>query len=370
MKRNTSLDILRSLAILLVLCNHLIPFQKNQTPHLVVKLISGVISVLTLGGWCGVDLFFVLSGFLVSGLIFNEYSQTGKIRPARFLIRRGFKIYPGFIVFIGFTFFIEKIIKFHITGENYPAIDYLKDLLFLHNYLGGRWGITWSLDVEEAFYFLLPVFLLVMIATNKLSVKTLFLTYLFLLLFGIAARQYLNVIYPKYNFDIHYGYTHYRLDALFYGVLLSYLYHHQKSLKAFIGKHQIIIVGVSIILILPNFLFKRELNSWMSVVLLATNPIAFGGLIMPALDSNLPLLSNKLLAYIGKSSYAIYLWHLFLNGYAIKLCSASNSPGHYFVYLAVYFISSIVVGILLTHLVETPFLNLRNRLFPAKINAV
>ncbi len=370
MKRNPSLDVIRSVAILLVMCNHLIPFQKNQTPHLVVKFIWDVISVLTLGGWCGVDLFFVLSGFLVSGLIFNEYSKTGKIRPARFLIRRGFKIYPSFIVFIGFTFFIEKIIKFHITGENYPAIDYLKDFLFLHNYLGGRWGITWSLDVEEAFYFLLPIFLLVMIATNKLNVKALFLTYLFLLLLGIVVRLYLNVIYPDYNFDIHYGYTHYRLDALFYGVLLSYLYHHQKNFKAFIWKYQIIIISISIILILPNFLFKRELNGWMSVVLLATNPIAFGGLVVLALDSSLPFLSSKLLAYIGKSSYTIYLWHLFLNGYATKLCLASNSTGHYFVYIAVYFVGSIVIGVLLTHVVETPFLNLRNRLFPAKINAI
>ena len=58
-------------------------------------------------GWVGVDLFFVLSGFLVSGLLFQEYQRHGKIRVGRFLIRRGFKIYPSFYVFIAAVIYIQ-----------------------------------------------------------------------------------------------------------------------------------------------------------------------------------------------------------------------------------------------------------------------
>ena len=57
-------------------------------------------SVWLRGGWIGVDIFFVLSGFLVSGLLFNEQQRTGLVRVKNFLIRRGFKIYPSFYFLI------------------------------------------------------------------------------------------------------------------------------------------------------------------------------------------------------------------------------------------------------------------------------
>lgn len=82
--RNTGLDLLRLVAILLVLGRHLLPGYENNT----------FLSIWRTGGWVGVDLFFVLSGFLVSGLLFEEYKKRGSLDLKRFLIRRGFKIYP------------------------------------------------------------------------------------------------------------------------------------------------------------------------------------------------------------------------------------------------------------------------------------
>ena len=77
--RLQEIDFLRGLAILIVLFRHhwLTSFTFNF-------------------GWAGVDLFFVLSGFLVSGLLFSEYKKFGDLKPFRFLVRRGFKIYPMF----------------------------------------------------------------------------------------------------------------------------------------------------------------------------------------------------------------------------------------------------------------------------------
>jgi peptidoglycan/LPS O-acetylase OafA/YrhL len=77
--RNERLDILRCIAILLVFGRH--------------GFIYGTWMNV---GWAGVDLFFVLSGFLISGLLFNEYQKTGEISLKRFYLRRGFKIYPAF----------------------------------------------------------------------------------------------------------------------------------------------------------------------------------------------------------------------------------------------------------------------------------
>jgi len=81
--RNRSLDVLRGIAILLVLGRHF-----NYFP------------LWRQAGWIGVDLFIVLSGFLISGLLFQEYKNTGKLDVRRFILRRGLKIWPSYYLLI------------------------------------------------------------------------------------------------------------------------------------------------------------------------------------------------------------------------------------------------------------------------------
>ena len=84
--RNKRLDILRCIAVITVILHH-----------------SGESSFFTRVGWIGVDLFFVLSGFLISGLLFSEYKKRHSISLKRFFIRRGLKIYPAFYAFLLLT---------------------------------------------------------------------------------------------------------------------------------------------------------------------------------------------------------------------------------------------------------------------------
>src|SRR5438046_3761325 len=91
-RRNVQLDFLRGVAILLVILRHTVLFHVPGWEALLVQF-----------GWAGVDLFFVLSGFLISGLLFSEYRQNGMIRFARFALRRALKIYPAFYFFVLFT---------------------------------------------------------------------------------------------------------------------------------------------------------------------------------------------------------------------------------------------------------------------------
>jgi len=93
--RLPQLDVLRAAAILLVLGRHMAPkhFQDlHSLEDIAPAWVRLGLETLQRGGWIGVDLFFVLSGFLVSGLLFQEHLKTGEMSPARFLIRRGFKI--------------------------------------------------------------------------------------------------------------------------------------------------------------------------------------------------------------------------------------------------------------------------------------
>ncbi len=107
----------------------------------------------------GVDLFFVLSGFLISGLLFSEFQKSGEIRVGRFLVRRAFKIYPAFY----FLFFFSTIGFFVLSHGHLPATNkVIGEATFTQNYVDSLWGYTWSLAVEEHFYLFLPLLLLAM----------------------------------------------------------------------------------------------------------------------------------------------------------------------------------------------------------------
>ena len=362
--RNKALDVLRGVAVMMVVFSHVVLISKADAGRSVFKYVRLFFSFLTVGGWSGVDLFFVLSGFLVSGLLINEFKKSQTIQPGRFLIRRGFKIYPGFIVFILLTFLIETV-GANFSGARFSQNDYIKDLFFIHNYFGGRWDHSWSLDVEEAFYFLLTGLFIILTRSKNLTFRTLINTYFFLVIIGVLGRLLANYYYPETNYDVHFHFTHFRLEALFFGVILSYLYHFKKeALFGFFEKYKALIIMVTSILILPNFIFHRQFNRWESVVLLSTNPIAYGLLIILAIRSKNTFFNNRLLSFIGRSSYAIYLWHPFINIYVSHYFNTSKS--HFLIYIFIYAVISVCVGYMLTKIVEEPLLKLRDRLYPSK----
>src|SRR5262245_20229087 len=134
--RSARLDVVRAVAVLLVVIHHLEPAPT-----------TGVLAFFHRGGWMGVDFFFVLSGFLVSGLLFRDYQQTGRVRAGRFLLRRGLKIYPAFWVFM--------LMTAAVFGSRISLGAYLTELAFVQNYHPAIWQHTWSIAVEEHFYLLL-----------------------------------------------------------------------------------------------------------------------------------------------------------------------------------------------------------------------
>ena len=93
-KRNRTIDFLRGIAILSVLVHHIFLIRTLSNQNFFLQKIL----LFSKGGWIGVDLFFVISGFLISGLIFKEYKEHKTFSAGRFLIRRGFKIYPLYYV--------------------------------------------------------------------------------------------------------------------------------------------------------------------------------------------------------------------------------------------------------------------------------
>jgi len=362
-ERSKMLDALRAIAILLVLGRH-----------------TSVSQVWTRVGWSGVDLFFVLSGFLISGLLFQEYKRFGNILLKTFWLRRGLKIYPAFYLYILALPAAYLLMFRHISGAaRFPIRPLLMDATFLSGYFSGLSGHTWSLGVEEHFYLVLPLFLLLLIRLRPnrenpfTSIPLVFLGIATAaLLLRMAATPASPKEYRSYLFP-----THLRMDALFCGVMLGYLFHFKPHLLARVSRWPLLIAGGA--LLTPIYFFEVEnwhMYTWgLTCTYLGFACILVWAIYIPFQRSLLIAFPINLLAPIGFFSYSIYLWHwliiYWLRPYIRYRCITTGTP---FLWssdwetwqwpLCVLF--SILGGIAMATVVEQPVLRLRDRWFPSR----
>lgn len=362
--RNKRLDVLRCVAIVLVLFSH-----------------AGVSSRLANAGWVGVDLFFVLSGFLISGLLFGEYKRRGDISFKRFFIRRGFKIYPSFYVFLLVTFAVQW--GHHSLS---PLWSYLSEIFYFQNYHSGIWLHTWSLAVEEHFYILMPVFLLFLVKHSSYrpdpfrAVPRAFLVVaVACLLFriGTVARTPAEILQTIAGFRAIQTPTHERIDSLFFGVLLGYIHHFRRGFFLQLlapARNRFILAIVAAGLLAPAVVLPPQ-NRFMLTFEFTLLYLGFGTVLIlslyvhDVLPSSIGLVLSPLgsaFAFVGMYSYSIYLWHESVLPWGpgvVRRAIHVRIPQS--LYGIFYFVASIAFGILMSRSIEYPVLRLRDRLFPA-----
>ncbi len=364
--RIQSIDFLRAVAILLVIGRHLTPRPDEYQGHEIVRYLFGA---WRQGGWVGVDLFFVLSGFLISGLLFTEYKKRQHISILRFYIRRGLKIYPSFYLMLFVTCLISLAYR-----EPYTWTNYLSELFFLQSYLPGVWRHTWSLAVEEHFYLLLPILLFCLARTPRrmrltpsqdpfhgLIHLTATLTFLCLGLRIVMAYtgefSYLRNIY----------HTHIRVDSMFVGVALSYVFHYRttwwcklRSISPFFW-----FLGGGLLLV-PCFLLRLEQSKYVYTLGFTLNAIASAMILVGSFSLNhRKNILVRSLAYLGAYSYSIYLWHVPIID--IFFCVENDRWLTDVGFIPRFLIISLicfVVGIAFSMCVEYPVLKMRDRLIP------
>ena len=357
MKRFRQLDMLRALAVTLVLGRHMIPCPEDTS-----VLLNRITAIWLQGGWVGVDLFFVLSGFLVSGLLFREYEKSSRLDIKRFLIRRAFKIYPPFWVLIAVT-----IISIVLRNKHFSWQALLCELLFVQNYGTFMWPHTWSLAVEEHFYLLLALTLFLL--TRRSSVRP-FKAVPFAFLGVAALCLLLRIIHARDRvFDgTHLFPSHLRLDALLFGVVLSY-YFRQSPLKfmRFAQRYRVLLAMVGALLLMPAFAFPLERTPFIYTYGLTLFYLGGGCFVVAALGSAAPegrFASS--VAYIGSHSYSVYLWHMPVVGGAALVWKML--PGHinWGIYCVLCLAGAIIFGIGMALAIESPVLRLRDRMFPSR----
>lgn len=210
-------DVLRSLAILLVILVHL-PVEATP-PSLVGH------------AWLGVDVFFVLSGFLIGTQLFREVARTGRVDLKSFYLRRAFRIFPAFFVVLG-LYAIFPVIWDASTMQSVWSFATFTVNFDFDPRVGRAFSQAWSLCVEEHFYLVLP--LLVLILHRRISMGSTLLIAGAMVGGGMALRytiwesqvgvlvaaDKLGDAFAVYLRDVYYP-TYTRLDGLIFGVILA-----------------------------------------------------------------------------------------------------------------------------------------------------
>lgn len=355
--RNQAIDFLRGIAVVLVLIHH-----NFELPEKAQGILFRAFHSIKIAGWIGVDLFFVLSGFLVSGLLFKEFLIKGNIRSLYFLIRRGFKIYPGYYLLLLLTPWLLPWTP--------PAGGYLSEALFLQNYWARLWNHTWSLAVEEHFYILVSILLPLALYKKLQKDRGIFP---FVIMFGcviVLLARILNYSSNEYTNQTHVFPSHLRIDSLMFGLYLSYLFHLKRPhWDSIVNRITPPVLGIAGLALLPNFIWDLEGNFYIGTLGFTINYIAFG-VILVGLVKYYPMqspFSLRVCAVIGFYSYSIYLWHIPIKWKVHFAFQKMPYFGqNYWIKTVAYLIAALVLGIVLSRLIEMPFLKLRDRLFPSR----
>ena len=353
-ERQPGLDLLRALAIIIVVIYH-----------------AGIMGFPLPGdihrfGWIGVDLFFVLSGYLIGGQLLSQLAGDGSIKLGRFFARRALRILPAYLVILAVYVFLP-------WWREYPEMFPLWKFLVSVQNIGLRGGTAfshaWSLAVEDQFYLVLP-FILLAIAPRA---RAAFVLLVLIVIGGLALRWFLavqnlgetGVNFRPYQTWIYYA-TWTRLDPLLFGVVLAAIEkfrpHWWKRLMALAPWFALPAVA----LICSAFWIEEPGMITVTMCLLQFLLIALGMalLLVCAVSPRLPFSRIKIpgAAFIASIAFSAYLIQKLVIHAVAQFCAAHEIATTSALSLIAVELCVYAAGTILFFAVERPFLQLRHRL--------
>jgi peptidoglycan/LPS O-acetylase OafA/YrhL len=362
-----SLDGVRGLAILLVLFSHL--FSSNLTTG---SKFFDLLSAIRESSYIGVNLFFVLSGFLITGILLDTLDRPHFFK--NFYSRRALRIFPLYYGFLILLLLLTHPFHLDWSGWQYFYLTYTSNLAFLkiEHFDLHPFNIKhfWSLQVEEQFYLLWPI-LIFRIRRIPTLIKLCLLACAGSLIFRIIAvslRPHYPVLHLPYW--LPYGATFSCADNLLFGCCLCALLRTPSRQRILSLAPRVFLVCTSALAVISYFC--RGLL-WQHTFLVPSFgftliPIAFAALIAMAIrpgSQTQRLFTNRTLRFFGKYSYGIYILHY-------SVYEALTGPiRHYvdshlhskalaiLVGAVVVMVVTIPLAVLSYHFYEAPFLRLK-----------
>ncbi|RYE23514.1 MAG: acyltransferase [Sphingobacteriales bacterium] len=357
-KKIAGLDHLRALAIILVFL-----FHYRLFPH------PDWVDTIGSFGWTGVDLFFVLSGYLIAIQIFKTM-QAGTFSLHEFFAKRFFRILPAYWVVLSLYFLVPAFKEW----EHLPPL--WKFLSFTQNFgldlrTQRTFSHAWSLCIEEQFYFLLP-FLVLLFSRLKTGRGTGALIVIALLIATVIARllSWQYFIAPAIDTDT-FGFTWYkyiyyptynRLDGLLVGVGIAGLQVYYPKVKEWMRRYSNLLFFAGLILVVIAYLICEDQYTFAaSIYGFIIVAIAYGALLVCGIAPNGIL--NKFRSHITSSiatlSYSVYLVHKAIihltQDFFIQYDVAADGTNM----LILCSVTTIIAALALNTIIEKPFLKLK-----------
>lgn len=345
--RYHSLDGLRALSILIVMAAHFV--SGKYFP-----------------GGVGVLIFFCISGFLITWLMFKEFDSHGRIDIADFFLRRIFRLYPALLVYVAVSIGWAILFKPSVSvdwWEVAAALFYFSNLYYFTGIFGFDgaptmpFHILWSLSVEEHFYLLFPfIFVALHARARAFMMWCLALSVLALLLRLMSSLSLSNAA------DVNYYLSPWRMDSIFAGVCVAVIFRAGGG-----GWCQRVVNGrfaLSVCIFLFAFSLAIRDDFFRETVRYTIQSFAAALLVAVSVFSSRYVawkrfLESRFLVWIGRLSYSLYLWHYFV---MVSFAPKSSDP--------VIVVGKIGLSFLLAYVsysfVEEPGLKLRSRLLGRK----
>jgi len=299
-KRNTGLDVVRGLAILLVLISHSIIY--GDYPDSVKNCALNC-------GYCGVTLFFVLSGFLITGILIKEEAEFCKISLYNFYWRRALRLFPALWIYIATVYIIWSLGLI----DDHPWHSFITSLFYIRNLIGRghETDHLWSLSIEEQFYFAWPI---LFIFTGRFVRVRFWIT--FVLISAVGVWRIYAGKYGIATFGALYIRSDFRIDAPLAGSLLAQMVFRKMRLGFYWDLRPFAKWGGVISLLLLGWLVTcTPSNNMLSgafsilVLFICLSLVLFAYL----LDIECNFFAYRYIILLGTYSYGIYLWQqLFL----------------------------------------------------------
>jgi len=359
-RRQPGLDTLRTLAILLVFLFHYRIFAHP-------KWIDAAGSF----GWTGVDLFFVLSGYLIAGQLFRQVKSSGSVSLGNFYVKRIFRILPAYLTVVAIYFCVPPF------REREALAPLWKYLTFTQNFgldlrTNGTFSHAWSLCIEEQFYLLLPFIITALVALRWGRSSGWLIGFLFLA--GFAARIYswqhfLQPILEADDFGISwykwiYYPTYNRLDGLLVGITVAGLTTFYPRARNAIMQRGSIFLTVALALIGLACYICLDAQSYVASVFgFPLVAIAYGCLLCAAISPSCALgrFRSRVISGVAILSYALYLTHKGLIHLTLIWFTGLGVEKDTTLMFLLSLIMCLIGAILIRYVVEKPFLWLKNK---------
>ncbi len=343
MKYRAEIDGLRAIAVLSVI------FYHAQFNFFSYKILDG--------GYLGVDIFFVISGYLITSIIYQEILLTNNFDILNFYERRIRRILPALFGVLIFSLIVGKILLF--PSPLYELVNsIISSIFFYSNYFFYFTGLeyggieaafkpllhTWSLAVEEQFYILFPIFFLIVFKFNKKYLLVFLSLLFFLSLSSILILNNLN--------SFHFYSLSSRMWEILAGSLLAYI-KLNKKIKTDKLKNIFSYIGLGLIIFCLIFTEYKSNEFHYSIIYPLLVVFGTSLIILYINEKSLiyKILTNKILVFVGLISYSLYLWHYPIFAFS-KIINFTHGNIIYKIFLVIFLF---LISAISYFFIEKPF---------------